>query len=202
METEPLLAVSWFGVAVVKSIPLFVIEAKTQEELDERMPELLKVPGKQNVRALRLSPIKPIDISVNHQRFANANRYICPKCQGEGKDGRGDVCVECRWGAVPTPPSPIDWVIVAPYPHQALNPLAVANIRDRATMAGVPFMFDGWGKWRPMFVPQNEVAEFDYVWTLPNRDGNVLISRLDESPSPANIIDGLTWQEAPPALRS
>ena len=95
-----------------------------QEQVDKRMPHLLRIPGK---RGIIIEPIVgPIELGLNG---------TCPESWGHGYSPVGEhihqviLGGETGRGAVPMHP---DWV---------------RSVRDQCASAGVPFFFKSWGEW-------------------------------------------------------
>ena len=115
------------------------VSASTQAELDERLPELLKIPA-----AVRFVSLEPLieEVTLRTQR--------CPECHGAGSRPEhpdvapsGEVvCHKCGGGGGVMPD--IDWIIVGC--ETGCNPRSmqldwVRNLRDECGDLGVPLFF-------------------------------------------------------------
>ena len=125
---RPNLSNIWHGVTICN-----------QSEADEKIPHLLKVPGK---RFLSIEPmLGPIDLSA----------FI-----GLAPSGAGGV--QCY--------SEIDQVILGGEsgPNaRHVNPSWARSVRDRCDVVGVPFMFKQWGGWiHTTQLIEPEIAELSH----------------------------------------
>jgi len=132
-----------------------------QQEADEKIPELLKVPGK------HFLSIEPMLGPVNISRFM-AHSIHCIKCHPGGSPcncSRPDAVVlggETGPGARPMDP---DWP---------------RSVRDQCQAAGVPFFFKQWGEWLPAFMVDDETKYKDQIidGTIMCRVGSKAAGRL------------------------
>jgi protein gp37 len=151
---------------------------ENQEQADNRIRELLKVPA--SIRFLSIEPLLgPIDLIGSDNQSSALHPY-----EDDNK---------------------INWVIVGGESGHHARPMLpnwVRSLRDQCVSAGVPFFFKQWGEWRPNGGSMCEPGEFSKnVLALPDPypefPRNCQLMKKTGKKSAGRSIDGLEWNELP-----
>jgi protein gp37 len=155
-----------------------------QQEADERIPQLLRVPA-----AVRFVMCEPRS-SINLRRIyagEDAPKYDCLRGMLEFTGQRGDR---------------ISWAIVSGESGpdaRPTHPAWVRWLRDQCQAASVPFYFSGWGDW---YVRTSVPAERTLVgvrWEegMPDGVANEIVMYRVGADRSDRLLDGRTWDEIP-----
>lgn len=144
---------------------------ENQEQADNRIPHLLKVPSK--MLFLSMEPLLgPVDIDIWLGNLP------------EDDDG------------APYPGS-IQWVIVGGESGQHARPMHpdwARGVRDQCEAAGVPFFFKQWGEYLPANLVENQATYPDSA--LAAYPGNGIAIRVGKKAA-GRLLDGREWNEMP-----
>lgn len=188
---------AWAGGMAPANIWLGAV-IRNQQEADERIPHLLKVPA-----AVRFLSCE-LRVAV---RF-DAVRGVMP----DGTQAGPGKC---------SPPYTFDalsrgihWVIVSGG-KEPLHPDWARSLRDQCQAAGVPFHFEGWGAWAPVgtfagFCDYDAEGR-DLIWMYPDGrferpktgldaesmlNGGTWLARVGKRAA-GRLLDGREWNEFP-----
>ena len=175
---------------------LIGISARTQAELDERAPHLMKLAAAGWRTWLSLEPLLE---EVNVEPYLG-HKTMCARCgwvPGEGMarylEIHGDtaICIRCQ-DRLPNPH--LEFVVVGGESGPGadpMNPDWVCSLRDQCAAVNVPWNFKQWGEWAPVRPVGNmEYPHYDFgengprVWLV----GKKLAGRT---------LDGGTWDGRP-----
>ena len=180
-----------------------------QQRADERIPELLKVPGP---HFLSMEPLLgPVDLSP----------WLRPEQQCERCDSDCSTCPLDRAVFVDEdfdersgdhPARSIDWVIAGGESGQLARPSHpdwFRSVRDQCARAAVPFMFKQWGEWIPRSHTtgrhpwhDERTPDGDPSWRVPAPGrlalgwGTITRDRFWPTTMPFNGHDDDEWGEA------
>jgi len=171
--------------------------AANQSEADDRIPHLLRVPAA--IRFVRITGRVAIEDWLRKHGCANRCHH---------SNNLSDLCGS---GGIAEYPA-IGWVIVSGG-SEPLHPDWVRSVRDQCQAAGVPFYFEGWGRWKPFddqdpaqrppagapvmhCDPVGENGQHWYDGWASSSYGFQHVARVGKAAA-GRVLDGRTWDEIP-----
>jgi protein gp37 len=174
------------------------LEVQTQQELDERFPDLMRFPACH--KWLSIEPLSSISL-----RWMSAwPRNPDGAAMNPENGGRTDHLDGLRC---------LDWVVVSGETGpkaQPSHPDWIRALRDECAQAGVPFMFAGWGEWGQatghfgnQINPSHGLKSSGKLFKLSSPGqalcGAAPVAKVGVANS-SNVLDGKVWSQTPADL--
>lgn len=197
----------WIGVSI-----------SNQDEADERIATLLKIPA-----AIRWANIEPLLGKVCLSRFVARNSYYMTRCEHCGWIGSSELCfgfeddvkcASCERSICGFDAHGLDWVVVSGGVGPSAKPMLpdwVREIRDCCAAAQVPFSFTQWGEWGQVDTKHlsgargTQYAEWcaaneHWCFTEHPNGINITMAKVG-SQNAGRELDGLVHNDKPDAVR-
>jgi protein gp37 len=177
-----------------------------QDEANEKIPQLLAIPGKWK-RGVSIEPmLGPVDFHLNgpvgQTLHALTGDYSENPTAHLSALGAPELDLGIRLRATV---SSLNWVICGGETGPGARPMHpgwVRSLRDQCVAASVPFFFKGWGAWIPAQMHSN--GKFG-TWHngifldgfVDTEDLSVNMCRFKGKASGHRLLDGREWNEEP-----